>query len=112
MMLAFRLGILGSYPARSLYSCSPFVPLLFSPLPAKPKGTLGLHSVHLSVHPSVSPSVSPEYQFSGLFSYTLADIDRNFGMKVNHHDLQIKFEFCYAPLIFGEITGFGLSKFQ
>ena len=42
----------------------------------------------------------------------LADIDLIFGMEVNLHVLQIKFEFRYAPLIFGEITGLGLSKFQ
>ena len=35
----------------------------------------------------------------------LADIDLFFGMEVNHHVLQIKSEFRYAPLIFGEITG-------
>ena len=32
-------------------------------------------------------------------------MDLSFGMEVNHHVLQIKLEFCYAPLIFGEITG-------
>ena len=40
---------------------------IISPLPAKPNGTLGLHSVRLSVCPSVRPSVSLQYQFSGLF---------------------------------------------
>ena len=39
------------------------------------------------------------------FSKTLADIDLIFGMEVNHHDLQIEFEFRYVPLIFGQITG-------
>ena len=33
-------------------------------------------------------------------------------MEVNLHVLQIEFEFYYAPSIFGEITGLGLSKFQ
>ena len=33
-------------------------------------------------------------------------------MEVNHHLLQIEFEFRYPPLIFGKITGLGLSKFQ
>ena len=33
-------------------------------------------------------------------------------MKVNLHVLLIKFEFRYAPSIFGEITGLGLSKFH
>ena len=32
-----------------------------SPLLAKPKGTLGLHSVRLSDRLSVCPSVSPQY---------------------------------------------------
>ena len=39
----------------------------------------------------------------------LIDIDLIYGMLVNHHDLQLEFEFRYAPLIFGEITGFGLG---
>ena len=51
-------------------------------------------------------------QFSGLFFYMLADIDLSFGMEVSHHVLQIEFEFCYAPSIFGEIMDLGLSKFQ
>ena len=50
-----------------------FLSVLFSPLPAKPKGTLGLHSVCQSVHqsfrlsvrlsgrPSIRLSVSPQY---------------------------------------------------
>ena len=40
----------------------------------------------------------------------LIDIDLIFGMLVSHHDLQIEFEFRYAPVIFDKITGFGLSK--
>ena len=32
-------------------------------------------------------------------------------MEVNHHDLQIKWEFRYPPLIFGQISGLGLGKF-
>ena len=42
----------------------------------------------------------------------LADIDLIFGMEVTHHVLQIEFEFCYPPLVFGKITGLWLSKFQ
>ena len=42
--------------------------IVISLLPAKPKGTLGLHSVCLSVYLSVCLSVSPQYQFPGLFS--------------------------------------------
>ena len=46
--------------------------LLFSSLPAKRKGTLGLHSVcqsiHQSVRLSVCLSIRPQYQISGLFS--------------------------------------------
>ena len=34
------------------------------------------------------------------------------GMEVNHHVLQIKLEFPYAPLIFGQITGLGLTTVQ
>ena len=56
-------------------------------------------------------SISAIKQFSGIFSQTLADYDLIFGMLVNHHELQIEFEFSYAPFIFGEIGGFGLSKF-
>ena len=67
-------------------------------LPTKPNGNSGLHSVHLSV----SLSVGPQYQFSRLFSKTLADID---------HDLLIKFEFRYAISTFHEITGLGLVNF-
>ena len=33
-------------------------------------------------------------------------------MEVDLHVLQIEFEFRYAPSIFGEIRGLGLSKFQ
>ena len=81
--------------------------LLFSPLMAKPKGTIGLHSVCQSIHPSVR-----QFQFSGLFSKTLPYINLIFGMEVNLHVLQIKFQFRYIPSIFGEITGLGLGKFQ
>ena len=35
----------------------------------------------------------------------LANIDLIFGMEVSQHVLQIKFEFQYTPLIFGEISG-------
>ena len=42
----------------------------------------------------------------------LADIDVIFGMEVNHNVLQIEFEFSYALLIFGQITGLGLCKFH
>ena len=42
----------------------------------------------------------------------LADIKLNFGMQVNHCYLQMKFEFRYAPSIFGEFTGLGLIKFH
>ena len=33
-------------------------------------------------------------------------------MEVNHHVLQIEFEFRYPPSIFGKIMSLGLSKFQ
>ena len=66
---------------------------VFSPQPAKWKGALGLHSVCLSVHLSIYPSLSPQYQFSRLFFLTLADIELIFDRWVNHHDVQIRFEF-------------------
>ena len=78
----------------------------FSPLPAKPEGTIDLHSVS----PSVSPSVS--ISFPDFFPKRLHIFTWFFGMEVNLHVLQIEFEFRYAPLIFGEIKGLGLSKFQ
>ena len=37
-----------------------------------------------------------------------SDIGLIFGMWVNYDELQIKFKFRSAPLIFAEITGFGL----
>ena len=49
---------------------------LIGPLPEKPKGTLGLHSVRLSVRQSVLPSVSQQYQFSLLFSKRLQILSR------------------------------------
>ena len=42
----------------------------------------------------------------------IADIDLIFGMEITFHVLQIEFEFRYAPSIFGQIAGLGLSKFQ
>ena len=50
--------------------------------------------------------------FPDFFSKILIDFDLIFGMLVIYHDLQIEFEFCYAPVIFGEITGLGHGKFQ
>ena len=53
--------VLGSSPNLTLENLMGFS--IISPLPAKPKGTLGLHSVRLTVHLSVR-----QFQFSGLFS--------------------------------------------
>ena len=50
--------------------------------------------------------------FLDFFSKYLQKIDLIFGMEVNYHVLHIEFEFRYPPLIFGKITGLGLSKFQ
>ena len=46
----------------------------------------------------------------GVFFETPSDIGLIFGMWVNHDELQIKFKFRSAPLIFAEIMGFGLRE--
>ena len=49
-------------------------------------------------------------QFSALYFSMLADIVLIFGMKVNHHEVQIEVEFRCTALIFRGITGLRLSK--
>ena len=60
---------------------------IFSPLPTKSKGTLGLHSVRLSVHPSVQQISFPD------FFFMLEDIDLIFSVLFYHDKLQVKFDF-------------------
>ena len=60
----------------------------------------------------VGDLVLPCNTFRMLVFYKLADIELIFGMEVNHHDIQIEFEFCFTSLIFREITPLTLSKFH
>ena len=95
---------------------------IISPLPAKPKGTLGFHSVRPSVRPSVSPpvrqsvrqsvsqSVSPTC-FPHFFFETPRPNDLIFGMWTYIDELQIKFKFRSAWMIFVEVMALGNWKF-
>ena len=52
------------------------------------------------------------YRFPEVFYATLAYIELIFGMRVYLHDLQMKFEICYGPLIFDKVSGLGFRFFS
>ena len=55
--ICLKLRVCVHYPKSNPYYQGWQFKMFFSPLPAKPKGTLDLHSFRLSVNPSVRPSV-------------------------------------------------------
>jgi hypothetical protein len=68
---------------------------VFSPLPTKSEGTIGLHSVRLSL--------SGKSVFR-TFLFMLSDIHLIFDTLLCHTKIQIKFEFGFDPLIFHQVT--------
>ena len=84
-----------------------FVHEIFSPLPAKPKGTISLPSVC----PSVLLSVRPSFCHSAVSfpdSAVDEDIQLKFYIWLHLNDLQTKFEFRYVWPTFDWIIALGV----
>ena len=88
------------FPSSSRQS---FIWYIFSPVPAKPKWTLGLHSVRLSVH-----SIS----FPDFFLKRLQILTWFLACQLITMTYRSSLSFVTLSWLFGEITGLGLSKFQ